>query len=162
MNQLIQKKETLVTLVGIVHGSGVLFFTDLSLFILYNIRDDLFSIHRFFWYCLLASYVYIWLYETMNWFFAREAFLSPLFQWNLSSTNFFHSTLLYSTLFVCSSEGILSLYGKNPYMMTRLFMCAPISMILQGFLETCPVHQRLRDHFLNMGHEEDTEQEDDY
>jgi hypothetical protein len=161
MNQVIQKKEYLVTLFGITHGSGLLFFTDLSFFLLYNIRDDLFSMYRFFWYCLLASYGYIWLYEKINWFFAREGFLSRGLQWNLSSANFFHSSLLYSTLFVSSSEILLSLYGKNPYMSMRLLFCAPISMILQGFLETCPVHQRLRNHFLTMGHEEEDGQEDD-
>jgi hypothetical protein len=159
MNQLIQKKEYLVTLVGVMHGSGILFFTDLSLFIIYNIRDDLFSMHRFFWYCLLASYSYIWLYERMNWFFAREAFMNSPFMWKLSTANFFHSTLLYSTLFICSSEVILSLYEKNPYMKMRLLFCTPISMILQGFLETCPVHQRLRNHFLNI--EDERGQDDD-
>jgi hypothetical protein len=161
MNQLIKRKETLVTLFGVVHGSGILFFTDISIFIIYNVRDDLFSMHRFFWYCLLACYSYIWLYEKINWFFAREAFLISPFLWNLSTANFFHSTLLYSTLFVCSSEGILSLYQKNPYMSMRLLFCAPISILLQGFLETCPVHQRLRVHFLNAG-TEDEEPEDDY
>jgi hypothetical protein len=162
MNTLLQKKEYLVTLVGVVHGSGILFFTDLSLFLIYNIRDDLFSMHRFFWYCLLACYTYVWLYTKMNWFFAREAFLPTKFQWKLSSSNFFHSTLLYSTLFVCSSEIILTLYEKNPYMKMRLFFCTPISMILQGFLETCPVHQRFRNHFLNLEDERGQEEEEDY